>query len=101
MDERMKGKLVFNSLNIAVCSVILYGCGGGGGDSSGSGTSSKVEREMVEVLSTRPDLITDSDVLLKLDLPDDIQTTALKVSLNGQNISDAFYLWVVIDQKYR
>lgn len=86
----MKGKLVFNSLNIAVCSVILYGCGGGGGDSSGSGTSSKVEREMVEVLSTRPDLITDSDVLLKLDLPDDIQTTALKVSLNGQNISDAF-----------
>lgn len=86
----MKGKLVFNSLNIAVCSVILYGCGGGGGDSSGSGTSSKVEREMVEVLSTRPDLIIDSDVLLKLDLPDDIQTTALKVSLNGQNISDAF-----------
>lgn len=79
---------------------LLNACGGGGGGSNssnppdgGSPTTpepNKIELEMVDVLSTRPDLISDNDVLLGLDLPSDSATQTLKVSLNGQNITEQF-----------
>lgn len=90
----MSSKYTLHALNLAVCGVLLSACGGGGGGGSGQGNSAaengKTEKEMVEVLSTRPDLVTDNDVLIALDLPVDVASSEYQVILNGKDITSLF-----------
>lgn len=96
----MKFKYIQTLFSVMVLGTFLHGCGGsshsknseqpGGGTTTPNPPPTKIEREMVDVLSTRPDLISDNDVLLGLDLPPNATQQTLKVSLNGQNITDQF-----------
>lgn len=103
----MKFNLIHTLLSVVICSAVLTGCdsssskssssnpGGNNPDNPSNPTNpdnpqNKIEKEMLAVLSTRPDLVSDSDVLLGLDLPEDVSASEVKISLNGSDISNAF-----------
>lgn len=96
-------------LSIAICSTLLAGCDSSssksgsppsGGDNGSTQpnpetpttpeTPQKIEKEMLSVLSTRPDLVSDSDVLVALELPAGTQANHLKITLNGTDIRSKF-----------
>ncbi|QIO05581.1 DUF6351 family protein [Acinetobacter shaoyimingii] len=97
----MKIKFLYTLLSIGIGSSLITACGSSDesndhavsanpSSATAKNMLSKTEKEMIAVLSTRPDLITDGDVLLQLDLPADTNANEVKITLNGKDITSAF-----------
>ncbi|MDR3418509.1 MAG: DUF6351 family protein [Nevskia sp.] len=74
------------ALLVAACGGGSSGGGGPGGNSNASGSNSPT----IKVLSNRADLINGGDALVEVDPPSGTAASALRVSLNGQDISAQF-----------
>jgi hypothetical protein len=98
----MKNKLIYTLISVAICSSLLNGCSSSSSQSGSSnpggnpGTQpdpdnpqipNKIEKEMLSVLSTRPDLVTDGDALLLLDPVINADASDLKITLNDSPLN--------------
>ncbi|WP_179999992.1 DUF6351 family protein [Acinetobacter sp. YH12239] len=103
----MKTQMIYTLLSVAISSSLLVGCksssesGGNSGGGNGSqptptnptdpdNPTNKLEKEFVTVLSTRPDLVTDNDVLIELDPSINFNDANISIHLNGQDIKSRF-----------
>lgn len=61
-----------------VLAALLHGCGGGGGD------------PVIEVLSSRPDMVTGGDALVRVSLPGGGSAEGVRVTANGEEVTSVF-----------
>lgn len=76
----------------AVSALAACSAGGGVGDGTGAPTALAASEIRIESLSTRPYLVTGGDVLLRVDLGSDLDTSQLEVSVNGRDVTQRFRL---------
>jgi hypothetical protein len=76
-------------LAVVAAALIITGCGGGG---DGFGAAAPGSVLAIKTVNNRADLISDGDAMVEVVLPAGVAATALKVDLNGRDISSAFAL---------
>ncbi len=72
--------------------LMLAGCGDGGRVDSLASRADSAAAPVIEVLSNRADMISGGDALIEIRLPEMQSADALRVSLNGDDVSSAFQL---------
>lgn len=68
---------------VLATAAVVAGCGGGGSEY-------KVEPTSINVVSSRPEMATGGSALVEVPLPSRVTKSDLKISLNGQDVSNAF-----------
>ncbi|MES2488169.1 MAG: DUF6351 family protein [Pseudomonadota bacterium] len=77
----------------ALCSLVLLSCSRSSpvnGSNNAAGSSGPVNGDAIHVLSNRADLINGGDALVQVTLPAGVTASAVKMDLNGKNITSQF-----------
>lgn len=79
-----------NAWSSTVIFAVAFGLAGCGGSSSGAVSGPSSAAPTIKVLSNRADLISGGDALVEVDPPAGVPLSALRVAVNGQDVTSRF-----------